>query len=519
METLFDPQALVLDAPVRQVTLLEDRAQVRRSGFIKLPVGQHKVVVKDVAALIQDLSLRAGASVNAKVVDARVRRAMRVTHDEQPEATGALEASVRQLDDQLRALNEDRFSAQQRRGRLEEVLDRGFSELPEDISWGLVQPMWKETLDGLFTRIRALRDQELQQGQAIAELSEERQQLAAQRQAFDRPDAKFVAWLEAEVVVDAAGELELSFEYTVPNALWRPVHSARLNGDRFEFESRATVWQNTGEDWKDVRLVFSTARASLGTEPPLLSDDLLTAQKKNEKVVVQARQVAIQRAQAEGGRSESPTTVELPGVDDGGEIRNLEAKGRCTVPSDGRPNLVPLFSFEARPRTRLVAFPELELRAFLKSVQKNEAKSPILAGPVELLLHSGFVGWTKVLFVAPGEEFALSFGPDEAIRVSRTDRQSQPVAHPVTKWKTTATTVAIYLSNLSGERKTIDVAERMPVSEIEHVKVELNPKKTAPTPATDANGFSTWTLELPPNAQAQVAFAYEVSTAPDVQGL
>ena len=518
LDPLFDLQSVAFEAPVRKVTLLEDRAQVRRSGTVTLVAGQHKVVVKDVAALLQDLSLRASASANGKVIDARVRRAMRVTPIEKPEGARKLEQSITQLDDRLRLLAEDCASAQQRRGRLEEVLDRGFTELPEDISWGLVQPMWKQTLDGLFQKIRALRDEELQASQAIAELTTERHALTVQRQAFDRPDTKFVAWLEAEIVVSTPGEVEVEFEYTVPNALWRPVHSARLAGERLEFESRATVWQNTGEDWKDVQLVFSTARASLGTEPPLLTDDLLNAQKKSEKVVVQARQVAIQRARAEGGEAPARSTVELPGVDDGGEIRNLAAKGICTVPSDGRPNLVPLFGFEARPRTKRIAFPELELRAFLKSVQKNEAKFPILAGPVELLLQSGFVGWTKVPFVAPGEEFALSFGPDDAIRVSRADRQRQREG-AVDKWKTTSTTVAIYLSNLSGEKKSVEVGERMPVSEIEHVKVELNAEKTTPVPSRDANGFATWTIELAANTQTQISFGYEVSTAPGVQGL
>ncbi len=507
-------------APVTQVTLLEDRAQVRRVGTVTLPPGQHKVVVKDVAPLMQDLSLRAVASPNAKVIDARVRRAMRVTAAEKPEQARVLEEDIRTIDDRLRVLTEDRSGAAQRRARLEEVLDRGFAELPEDISWGLVSPAWKETLDGLFQKIRALNEEELTGAQAVAELTEERQRLASQRQAFDRPDTRFVAWLEAEVVVSGSGPVELSFEYTVPNALWRPLHAARLAGGRLELESRATVWQNTGEDWNGVRLVFSTARASLGTEPPLLTDDLLTAQKKSDKVVVQARQVAIQKAKADDGAQAGPppATVDLPGVDDGGEIRNLEAQGPCTVPSDGRPNLVPLFSFVATPKTKRVAFPELELRAFLKSVQKNEAKHPILAGPVELQLESGFVGWTKVLFVAPGEEFALSFGPDDAIRLSRTDKQKQVEGH-VDKWKTTSTSVAIYLSNLSGEAKAVEVCERMPVSEIEHVKVELNAKKTSPAPTRDANGFAVWQVELPPNGQAQLGFAFDVSTAPGVQGM
>lgn len=518
---LFPQEAKSVAAPVTQVTLLEDRAQVRRLGSLELPAGQHVVLVQDVAPVLQDLSLRASATGNAKVSDVRVRRAMRVAPHEKPEQVKALELDIEKLSEQWRRLAEDKDLTEQRRVRLEQVLQRGFTELPEDVAWGQPQNQWKDTLEGLFEKLRALRVRVLELDNQLRDVAEERERLVVQRQAFDRPDARFVTWLEADVIAPTAGKVELTFEYTVPNALWRPLHSARLSDGSFQFESRASVWQNTGEDWNGVRLVFSTARASLGIEPPLLSDDLLAAQKKNEKLVVQAREVVVQKAKVSGGPSGAPPankTVELPGVDDGGEIRTLEAKGPCTIPSDGRPNTVPLFSFTATPRRKLVAYPELELRVFLTSVQKNEGKFPILAGPVELLLQNGFVGWTKVLFVAPGEEFRLSFGPDATLRLSRAEKERAQEATS-TDWKTLTKTVWLYLSSLGEEAKTVELVERMPVSEIEQVKITLGAKRTSPKPKVDENGFATWVIELAPRAQAQVTFAYDLSTAPGVQGL
>lgn len=520
-ESLYPTHAVVVHAPVTQVTLLEDRAQVRRTGVVRLLPGQHKLLVKDVAPVLQDLSLRAQATEGARVVDARVRRAMRVSKIEKPEQARALEVEVEALTERVRILSEDRALADQRRLRLEQVLERALAELPHDVSWGLAQPTSREVLDGLFDQVRALRATALGLGQALEETLEERERLVAQRQAFDRPDHAFVAWLEADLVVEKNGATEVTFEYTVPNALWRPLHSARLVDGKLTFETRASVWQNTGEDWADVRLVFSTARASLGTEPPLLSDDLLTAQKKNEKVLVQAREVVVQKAKegsrASAGAAASPTTVELPGVDDGGEIRTLEAKGPCTVPSDGRPNTVPLFDFVATGKTRLVGFPELELRVFLTSTQPNEARFPILAGPVELLLQNGFVGWTKVPFVAPGEVFTLSFGPEASLRLARADRERAQDPRD-DKWRTTTKSIWLYLSNLGDTARQVELTERMPVSEIEQVKVELVAKRTSPKPEHDkTNGFLTWTLELAPRSQAQVTLAYDVASAPTVQ--
>jgi uncharacterized protein (TIGR02231 family) len=522
MSTHEATTSTLVDAPVTQVTLLEDRAQVRRSGTVTLTPGQHTLRVNDVAPVLQDLSLRGEGSTGATVVDVRVRRALLVTADEKPEAARTLERDIEALTESLKVLQEDQALLTQRRERLEAVLERGLSELPEDVSWGVSAPQWKETLEGLYTKVRALADEALVLGQKAREQRETRERLITQRQAFDRPDTRFAAWLEADVVVTAGGPVTVAFEYTVPNALWRPMHSARLSGGTLFVESRACVWQHTGEDWTKARLVFSTARSSLGIEPPLLSDDLLAAKKKSDKLVVEARQVAIQKAsvggRGGGGAPTTPASVELPGVDDGGEVRTLEAKGPCTVPSDGRPTIVPLFDFSAPAARKHRAFPELELKVFLTATATNTARFPLLAGPVELLLENGFVGWTKVLFVAPGEAFQLSFGPDEALRVARAERDKEVESH-VDTWKTMSQSVWLYLSNVGDEARSVEVKERMPVSELEQVKVQLATKKSQPKPDVDANGFLTWTVELPPHSQAQVRFVYDVSTAPGVQGV
>ena len=105
--SLFPEKAFSIAAPVTQVTLLEDRAQVRRVGSLKLSAGQHLLVVPDVAPVLQDLSLRAHASEGAKVSDVRARRAMKVAPREKPEVLRALEVEIDALAEQLERLRED----------------------------------------------------------------------------------------------------------------------------------------------------------------------------------------------------------------------------------------------------------------------------------------------------------------------------------------------------------------------------------------------------------------------------
>jgi uncharacterized protein (TIGR02231 family) len=524
----YEPQlptgATALEAPVRTVTLLEDRAMVSRQGTVRVRAGQNRIMVRGVAPVLQDVSLRAEVlSGKARVADVRMRRGLRIRTADKPEAARQLEERIETLRREREQVLEDQTRARERFMRISQMLGLGAAEIPEDAGWGMgMASQWQDSFDALFRKARQLREAALQATFASERLAEEIALLLRQRQAMDRVDHQVVSWLEADVLAEADGEVEVRIDYVVPNALWRPLHTARLlGGNRVQVTSSAAVWQDTGEDWKDVELRFSTARSSLGTEPPLLRADLLTVKKKSETVMVQARQVQVQKAglgsaPASGGARPPPTGVDLPGVDDGGETRNLRAPGKSSIPSDGRPNVIPLFSFEDKAESALVCFPELETKVFLRAVARNTSSSPVLAGPVELLQDNGFVGWTQTLFVAPQEKFELSFGPDDSVRVQREEKKSSK-EHPVSKWNETTTHVTLYVSNLAGEARTAVLTERLPVSEIEHVKVELDTKRTTGSPELDENGFCKWKLEVPANGHTLLHLWFKVSLAPGVQ--
>ncbi len=512
-----------VEAPVREVTLLEDRAQIRRSGSVTLRPGRNRLLIRDVAPVLQDVSLRGTLTGGGRVIDLCARRAVRVRAVDKPERARELELEIDRLCEQHEELGEERERAEQRRRALTVILGKGTAEIPEDAAWGMVnQQAWHDTFETLYKRSRALIDTIVERFHAQLELAERALRLARERQALDRWDHAFVAWIELDAEATGEGEHELSVEYVVPNALWRPLHTARLGDDgTLRFRCSAAVWQNTGEDWRDARLTFSTARASLGTEPPVLSDDLLRAQRKSERVIVEQRQVAVQRAGVGGGAgAAAPTAVELPGVDDGGDIQNLRARSELsTVPSDGRLAVIPIFELTSKAERQLVCSPELEPRAFLKATAVNESRHPILAGPVELIRENGVVGWTRVMFVAPRERFELSFGHDDAIRVYRTTR-GKSETDEVDRWTHHDTAVAVFLSNLEGEAKQIEVVERIPVAEIEHVKVKIIAEKCQPpAPAPDKDGFCRYRVELPANGQQTLQLRFRLSTAPGVEGL
>lgn len=517
----LDETRVKIALPVVKVTLLEDRAQVRREGTVALQAGRNRLALWGLAPVVQDVSLRVDAQGGAKVIDARVRRAMRVGQAEKPEVAAALEQRLLDLERQYHDAAEGGARAAQRGVVVVDMMHKAMAEVPEDAGWGLGHPKtWEETFESLSSKARALHADERTQRATMERLAEEVAHVVTKRELLDRPDHRFECVAEIDLDASAAGTVTLGLEYVVPNALWRPFHTAQLVGGKLRFTCQAAVWQNTGEDWPNAQLVFSTARSSLGHEPPKLSDDRLQAKKREQRVVVEARDVAVQHAGLGRGGAGGPPAggVQLPGVDDGGDVQNLRALHPVTVPSDGRPSFVPIFSFDAEAATSLVAMPELDGKAMFKSVQTHSGKHPVLAGPVELVRASGFIGTTRTLFVAPGERFALGFGPDPDVRVQRTVDVTEEVDE-VDKWRRKTYAVSVFLSNLGAEDKALEVTERMPVSEIEQVEVTLMSDKTSGAPELNEHGMVTWKMTLPASSRMRLSLTFVVAFAPGVQGL
>ena len=514
-------QSAPLDLPVDEVTVMEDRARVVRRTKVELPAGASRLRVDRVSPVMVDKTL--GASVSGGVVrDVHVERRAILRVEDREEAIRALDEEIEDTEDAVDRMERRLARIEAALALLDEAGERTVEEVEQDASWAHSEPQgWELRLTGLSTRERALREERLGARRELAERRRDLGRVRQRRQAAAKPSDTLRAVLVLEVVLPEAGEVELSVEYLVPNACWRPYHRATLDRDEaLRFESEGCVWQNTGEDWVDAQLRFSTQRPSLGAEPPRLVTELLRVQRKSDVIQVEQRQQVIERAGLGRGEAvKSDTSPELPGIDDGGDVLELRASQRSTVPSDGRPHRVGLSSFEAETEAWLFCAPELVNGVLLKTAQTNAGTAPLLAGPVDLVKNGGIVGRTAVLFVSPGERFELGWGPDPALRVHRDVEELEPETSLLRNWHSTTKKVVNKLSNLGPSTKHVELVERVPVSELEKVKIEVDSEKTDEGRMPDEDGFVRWMIVLDGLSRRAVELRYTLKRHADVAGL
>lgn len=510
-------------AKVDEVVLLEDRAHVYRRGRAALTAGRNRLIVSGVAPVLADKTLAVGAEgPGVTVVSARIVRRERFGDPEVDDTPrGELERQQRELADRIAELDGERAVVRRHARGLTEIVALAFDELGNDVAWGRdIGSEWSARLAELRGREATVRERLVEMDHELEKLEQARARLDHRLAVLSDPSVHAHAAIEVDLDSEGETDVELRLDYVVPGACWRPYHTATLTEDgaaRVVLATDACVWQRTGEDWTDTQLVFSTERASLGTSPPPLSTDLLSWRKKEEHLVVEARQQVV--ATTGLGVAAAAQAPELPGIDDGGEALNLRAAARSDVPSDGQPYRVRIGEMSSPCDVALVAFPELSACVFTRTTQTNRAPRPILAGPVDLVRSSGYVGRTSILYVAPDERFDLGWGPEAELRIRRTDDPRKAKTRVLSSWVTQERAIEIKLSNIGDTARQVEVSERVPVSEIEKVKIELDGDKTSSGSRPDANGFVAWKVSVPPFGHETISLAYTVKKHEDVVGL
>lgn len=506
----------VVSVPIVKVTLFEDRAHVSRRGATTLAAGTSRLRIEGVAPALSDKTLFASSGdPSVRVVHARVERVAVAERGERPERLRGLEQSLRDAQHELQTLVAERNREARRQVSLARATELSITEISESAAHGDLDPSGcQATFEATAAAECETAERLVVLHQAIRDAERDLADLQARCRAAASPADRVSAAIVLDVVADASAETEIGVDYVVPGACWRPYHRARWVGELLAFQCDGCVWQNTGEPWNEVELCFSTERLSLGARPPVLQTDVLSIRKRAPTIAVQHRDREVERGGLGGGSQKA-----VLGIDDGGEVLALPSRSKASIPSDGRPYRVPIFGFETPADSELVLAGERVEAIVERTRHDHSGPYPILAGPVDLVKGSGIVGRTRLLFVAPGERFELGWGPDPALRVHREVEQLDVQESTLTGWHSRRHHVRLYLSNLGPASRTIEVVERIPVSELDKVEIQPHPADTTGQQKPDRDGFVRWVVKLGPRARETVRLSFTVKNHPDVIGM
>ena len=513
---------LVVTAPIAAVTAHEDRARVHRTVRLTIGPGITRLAVADVAPVLEDASLHAEVDApDAYISTIAVRRVMRVRTADGDDRAGVLEAHIRELERRHRATGAQRARDGRRYRAVTallqlavEALPRGWADAPEDLT---------PPLEALFERTRTLRDTVLANHEAQDDIRRAMNELVAARRALDESMASIGARIELDIVRPECAppvEVELDIRYTVPNVIWRSLHRAEWFGDRVVFSVGAALWQHTGEDWTDVRLELTTERdTSLVAPPPVealraTTTVAVSAGAFNPSPLDVLRAPNRRPTPTLYGAGDHDSAIEPPAPDDGGEVFEAVIAGSITVPSGPSPTRVVIETFEVDAVASSVLFAEVQ-PVVMRLVEVPHAGAHVLlAGPVERFIGGAAHGATRLMRRCPRDTLRMSFGATPSVRVSRSVHETNHVDDA--GWRHVDNEVSVHLNNLDDVAQVIDVTERVPVSILDGVRIDVDRDRSTGRPVVDDRGMCRTRVTVPAHGRTRVELRWRLSVAPGV---
>ncbi len=337
--------------------------------------------------------------------------------------------------------------------------------------------------------------------------------------------------ITATFVANKDVEATMTFKYLIPTAGWTPKYDIRTEGTGKDVTLvyRAILFNNSGLDWKDIKIILSTANPDIGINIPQLSKWYLG----NEQVA-QENDLA-KYVQVQSGVVNSLKEVQkIEGVEVQGEMYDRlsvnnarEAKQNqiqfkkievdmlsteysieqpYTVYSDSKPYTVDVLEKTVTAFYEYKAVPALDKDVFLQTKLALKDLPDLVSGDASVYFGGSYIGKTFIKTIDLEDSLTVSLGRDKKIQMvrkeSKQDYQRSIVGNnekEVMKYETT-------IKNTRDVPVSIIVEDQVPVASSSDQEISVN--EISGAVYDKASGKLTWKILLNPNETKVIKMGY-----------
>jgi uncharacterized protein (TIGR02231 family) len=318
-----------------------------------------------------------------------------------------------------------------------------------------------------------------------------------------------------------SGKLLLS--YVVTNSGWYPSYDIRVDDIKnpVSIFYKANVYQNSGVDWKDVKLSFSnatpwvagdipvlnpwfvdfyypSARMLQGraagininrSEPATLNEVVVVANDKKEEKAMEAAPVSVQKQVGE-------TTI------------TFDVVVPYTIPSDGKVQTVEIQRIKAPADYKYVTLPKLSQLAYLTANITDWAKLSLQTGEATLYFENSFVGKSTLNVNQLKDTLSISLGTDNSILVKREKRKDFTSRKVIGANRTDTYSFLLTIRNNKSNPIEITLNDQIPVSS--NSSINVDPVELSGGKLDQQTGEIKWNLDIKPQETKQIVLTYSV---------
>lgn len=308
-----------------------------------------------------------------------------------------------------------------------------------------------------------------------------------------------------------ATKANFNIDYFASNVLWTPFYEIRVdNLDKpVQLVYKANVSQNTGIDWKQVKLSFSSGNPRRNNNAPELNPWWVGFQKPTrvmEEVVVQG--YSLKSAPAKREMNDDMAVVEENQL-----TTSFVVNTPYDIYSNQKPQAVQLKSYELPAAYTYFTAPRLDESAFLIAKVSDWQQYNLLPGEANLIIDNNFAGSSYINPNSTEDTLTLSLGRDDRITTKRERINEEGSVSFFGKSQKRIYTYEISIRNSRKEAVTIDVKEQFPLSTEKDIEIKLI--ETSGAKVDIDKGELSWNLNVKSGETKKLRVSYSIKSPKD----
>ena len=261
MHILLGVSAQEVKTKVTELTAYKTESGITRTGSSSLLVGEQHIVFIGLPSEFDLSTIQISSNPPIQILD--IKNAQRIMeHDSLKSKSIALESKIQAKVERIT----DR-EAEQDILKIEEKVLLQNTQFGGSES-GLPSDRYQQNLAFMSQKLNALRASKALISKDLENLRRDLNQLRFQQMRISLKRKKVDRIIEVKADVPKNGNYTFEIKYLTANTQWRPTYEIKV--DRLtapiQLKMKALLFQNTGEDWKDVKTELSTADPKRGNQ-------------------------------------------------------------------------------------------------------------------------------------------------------------------------------------------------------------------------------------------------------------
>jgi uncharacterized protein (TIGR02231 family) len=509
-------------AKVNAATVYFNGAELSQTASVTLPVGTSEIVVKNVADYLNENTVQIGAPSTVTVLSVQFTQNYLSEYeiDENSPEIKKVKDSIELVRKELSRIIVDRTS----HTKTIELLDKNQQVAGTNTGLSVIELMklvdyYNAKRTDLNYALNNIYERENKWNATLSRLN------AKLQINTEKEEKTSNGKLILQVMNETAGLINLDINYLTSNASWSPFYDLRAESVTAPINMmyKAKVIQNTGIDWKKVKLTLSSGNPNQNNQAPILSawflrygnpnyygytDDML---KMN---VLQSKVSGISVTS-----QESNEEVAYDGISDYTKIseNQLNITFEIDIPydilSNNKAHSVALKEIKLPATYKYYAVPRVEKEAFLLAEISDYSKYNLLTGEANIIFEGMYVGKTVINPNQTSDTLNLSMGRDKKISIKREKVADKSGTKFLSAFKEQTFTFDITVRNNKKEDVFLLLKDQYPLSTDKDIEIELLESDKAKI--NTETGILTWDLNLKPNETRKIRVSYKVKYPKD----